>query len=69
MVLSALLATQILIAHAHAEPSPNAMPKAATKKERVDKEKSRDANAGRHNLRCWQYKLKAGRWKRTYVCR
>jgi len=70
MVLSALLATQILIANAHAEPSSSARPAAATpKKERVYKETSRNSNAGRHNLGCWQYKLKAGLWKRTYVCR
>ncbi len=70
MLLSALLATQILVANAHAEPSASAMPKAATaKKERIDKEKSRNSDAGPHNLGCWQYKLKAGLWKRTYVCR
>jgi hypothetical protein len=69
IVLSALLATQILIANAHAEPSPSAMTAASPKKDRVDKEKSRNSNAGRHNLGCWQYKLKAGLWKRTYVCR
>jgi len=77
MLLSALLATQILIADARAGSSPSLMLAAnlnspissfgaTPKKERVKKEKSNNSNADRRS--CWEYQLKAGRWKRTNVC-
>jgi hypothetical protein len=77
MVLSALLATQMFIADAHAESTPSVMvaanlksptysPGAAQKNQQVDKQKSSDMTAERKS--CWQYQLKAGRWKRTNVC-
>jgi hypothetical protein len=77
MLLSALLATQILIEDARAESSPSLMLAAnlssptsslggTPKKERVNKEKSRSTTANRGS--CWQYKYKQGRWKRTNVC-
>ena len=77
MLLSALLATQILAADARAELSPSLMlaadlssPTSALgktpKKERVNKERNRSMAADRGS--CWQYKYKQGRWKRTNVC-
>jgi len=77
MVLSALLATQVFIEDARAELSPRVMLAAnlnsstsslgaTPKKEWVKKEKSNNSNADRRS--CWEYQLKAGRWKRTNVC-
>lgn len=77
MVLSALLATQVFIEDARAETSPRVMLAAnlnsstsslgaTPKKEWVKKEKSSNSNADRRS--CWEYQLKAGRWKRTNVC-
>jgi hypothetical protein len=76
MVLSALLATQLFIADAHAKSSPSLMLAAnlngptsslgATPKKWVKKEKGRNVTADRRS--CWQYQYKQGRWKRTNVC-
>jgi len=66
VVLSALLATQVLIADARAEPSPSDLPAAAS--ERVDKKKTRALSTDRQSGGCWERRLVAGRWKRTNVC-
>jgi hypothetical protein len=75
MLLSALLATQMLVADVRAESSPSLVlavnlhsPEHSLSATQVDNKKSRASSADRQNRGCWETRLRAGRWKRTNVC-
>lgn len=37
-------------------------------KKKVTREGTNASDSGRHYGACWQYRRRAGRWKRVYVC-